>query len=37
MSAAREDIYRQYADKVSAYVRGKIKNVHDAQAVVSSA
>lgn len=30
-----EDVYAEYKDKVSRYVRGKIANIHDAEDVVS--
>lgn len=36
MTAIREAIYPEYADKVSAYVRGKIANPHEAEDVTSS-
>lgn len=35
MTAAAEDIYLAYHDKVSAYVRGKVENHHDAEDLVS--
>lgn len=31
-----EEIYLEYADKVSSYVRGKIENPHEAEDVVST-
>lgn len=35
MTAAEEDIYLAYHDKVSAYVRGKVENHYDAEDLVS--
>ena len=35
MIAATEDIYLAYHDKVSAYIRGKVENHHDAEDLVS--
>ena len=35
MTAAAEDIYLAYQDKVSAYVRGKVENHYDAEDLVS--
>lgn len=35
MTAAAEDIYLAYHDRVSAYVRGKVENHHDAEDLVS--
>jgi len=36
MTAAGEEIYLEYADKVSSYVRGKIRNPYEAEDVVFS-
>ena len=35
MTMAAEDIYISYHDKVSAYIRGKLDNHHDAEDLVS--
>jgi len=35
MTMAAEDIYISYYDKVSAYIRGKLDNHHDAEDLVS--
>ena len=35
MTAAAEDIYLAYYDKISAYVRGKVENHYDAEDLVS--
>jgi RNA polymerase sigma factor, sigma-70 family len=35
MTTAAEDIYISYHDKVSAYIRGKLDNHHDAEDLVS--
>lgn len=35
MTMAAEDIYISYHDKVSAYIRGKLDNYHDAEDLVS--
>lgn len=36
MIAAGEEIYLEYADKVSAYARGKVDNPHEAEDLVST-
>lgn len=36
MIAAGEEIYLEYADKVSAYVRGKVDDPHEAEDLVST-
>ena len=35
MTAAAEDIYLSYHDKVSAYIKGKVENHYDAEDLVS--
>ena len=37
MTTGAEDIYLAYHDKVSAYIRGKVENHHDAEDLVSQA
>ena len=36
MTNTAEAIYHEYADKVSAYVRGKVGNLHEAEDLVST-
>ena len=36
MNMTGEEIYLQYCDKVSAYIRGKVENHHDAEDLVSA-